>query len=549
MSVIRARPRTTPKTSELAYRSLFEANHLPMFVYDASTTEFLAVNIAAIELYGFSEEEFLTLRLVDIGADTQLAEDRAAIVDGRLLGVVGPYVNWTKDGTRIQVIISSRQIEFAGRPARFVVAEDVTERQRIQTLLDRSQRLASIGELAGGIAHDFNNILCLIAPYAEMVAEALTSEAVAAHAADDDYWEAVRSDTSQILLAVERGAELAFRLLAFAGREVFQPRALNVKSVIDEVAALLERSLGEHVELIINVDPETWSILFDPGLLEQVLLNLAVNARYALANGGTLTIDAQNIPGEDPDANHVRIRVKDNGIGMSADTLNRVFEPFFTTKPPGEGTGMGLASSYGLITRAGGTIDIESEPGQGTQVTILLPSGDEALSDGQVATTCSGEPTNHGETVLLVEDDDVLREAIRRMLAKSGFQVFPCADGAEALHLLRRTPTHFDVLLTDVVMPKMLGPELAQRIRAEQADIRVLFMSGYASGAIGPTNNLDEGCDLLRKPFGHNQLLTKLHMLLGLEPVQIRPGAMLGGGAAPHGVRDLLAELGDVTAS
>jgi PAS domain S-box-containing protein len=549
MAVIHTHPAAKLKGSEQAYRSLFEANHLPMFVYDATTTEFLAVNVAAVELYGFSEDEFLTLRLADIGAEAQLAEDRAAIVDGRLLGVVGPYVNWTKDGARIQVIISSRQIEFSGRQARFVVAEDVTERQRIQTLLDRSQRLASIGELAGGIAHDFNNILCLIAPYAEMVADAVTPEAVATHALDHEYWESVRSDVDQILLAVERGAELAFRLLAFAGREVFQSRALNIKSVVDEVAALLERSLGEHVELVIDVAPETWSILFDPGLLEQVLLNLAVNARYALAEGGTLIIDAQNIPGHESGGNQVRIRVTDNGVGMSADTLDRVFEPFFTTKPLGEGTGMGLASSYGLITRAGGTIDIESQPGQGTQVTILLPSGDETISDVQDKATRSADPSNHGETVLLVEDDDVLREAIRRMLSKSGFQVFPCAEGAEALHLLRRTPTRFDVLLTDVVMPKMLGPELAQRVRAEQPDVRVLFMSGYAAGALGPTNRLDDGCDLLRKPFGHHQLLTKLHELLGLEPTQTRPGAMFGGGAAPHGVRDLLAELGDASAS
>ena len=548
MPVTPRHPTATLKRSEQAYRSLFEANHLPMFVYDAATTEFLAVNVAAVELYGFSEDEFLALRLADIGAEAQLSEDRAAIVDGRLLGVVGPYVNWTKDGTRLQVLISTREIEFSGRPARFVVAEDVTERQRVQTLLDRSQRLASIGELAGGIAHDFNNILCLIAPYAEMVAEAVTPEAVAAGATDQDHWDAVRSDVKQILLAVERGAELAFRLLAFAGREVFQSRALNIKSVVDEVAALLERSLGEHVELVINVAPETWSILFDPGLLEQVLLNLAVNARYALASGGTLIIDTQNIPGKESGDNQVRIRVADNGVGMSAETLDRVFEPFFTTKPTGEGTGMGLASSYGLITRAGGTIDIESELGQGTQVTIFLPSGDEAINVGQdVATRCA-DPSNHGETVLLVEDDDVLREAIRRMLSKSGFQIFPCADGAEALHLLKHTSTRFDVLLTDVVMPKMLGPELAQHVRAKQPNVRVLFMSGYAAGALGPTNRLDEGCDLLRKPFGHHQLLTKLHEVLGLEPAQSRPRPLIGG-EAPDRVRNPLAELGDASAS
>jgi PAS domain S-box-containing protein len=543
VAVIGRRIQASLKNSERAYRSLFEANHLPMWVYDAVTTEFLAVNTAAVELYGYSEQEFLTLRLADIGADEQVADDRAAIVDGRLLGVVGPYVHWTKAGTRLQVIISSRQIEFSGRQARFVVAEDVTERQRVQTLLDRAQRLASIGELAGGVAHDFNNILCLIGPYAEMVAEAITPEAVALRGSDPDHWEGVRADVDKILLAVERGAELANRLLAFAGREVFQPRALNVKNVVDEVAALLERSLGEQVELVVNVARETWPILFDPGLLEQVLLNLAVNARYALASGGTLTIDAKNIPGHDPGNNAVRIRVADNGAGMSADTLERVFEPFFTTKPPGEGTGMGLASSYGLITRAGGTIEIESEPGHGTMVTIVLPAGGETISNGRTATSRPMDPRGQGETVLLVEDDDVLREGIRRMLSKSGYQVFPCADGTEALQVLSRARTRFDVLLTDVVMPKMLGPKLAQLVRAKQPEIRVLFMSGYAAGALGPTNRLDKGCDLLRKPFGHHQLLTKLRDVLSSEPARSRPDRGQSAGVEP------MADLGDASAS
>ena len=470
------------------------------------------------------------------------------MVEGRLLGVAGPYVNWTKDGTRIQVIVSSRQIEFSGRQAHFVVAEDVTERQRVQTLLDRSERLASIGELAGGIAHDFNNILCLIAPYAEMVSEAVAPDAVVAHSNDEGYWDAVRSDVDQILRAVERGAELAFRLLAFAGREVFQPRALDVKQVIDEVAALLERSLGEQVELVVAVASGTWPILFDPGLLEQVLLNLAVNARYALANGGTLTLTTENIPGEPSGSNHVRITVADNGTGMTADTLHRVFEPFFTTKPPGEGTGMGLASSYGLITCAGGTIEIESELGEGTTVTLVLPAGEGVVVHGENALPFTLEPGGQGERILLVEDDEVLREAIRRMLSNSGFQVFPCADGAEALHVLRRASSRFEVLLTDVVMPKMLGPELAQLVRDEQPDIRILFMSGYAAGALGPTNRLDEGCDLLRKPFGHLQLLTKLREILAVDPVRNQQDEKPSQGAGPHGAKDLLVELGGASA-
>jgi len=231
-------------------------------------------------------------------------------------------------------------------------------------------------------------------------------------------------------------------------------------------------------------------------------VNLAVNARYALANGGTLTLTTENIPGDPSGRNHVRITVADNGTGMTADTLHRVFEPFFTTKPPGEGTGMGLASSYGLITRAGGTIEIESELGEGTTVTLVLPAGEGAVVPGGNALPFTLEPGGQGERILLVEDDEVLREAIRRMLSNSGFQVFSCADGAEALHVLRRASSRFEILLTDVVMPKMLGPELAQLVRDEQPDIRILFMSGYAAGALGPTNRLDEGCDLLRKPFG-----------------------------------------------
>ena len=278
-------------------------------------------------------------------------------------------------------------------------------------------------------------------------------------------------------------------------------------------------------------------------------MNLAVNARYALANGGTLTLTTENIPGDPSGRNHVRITVADNGTGMTADTLHRVFEPFFTTKPPGEGTGMGLASSYGLITRAGGTIEIESELGEGTTVTLVLPAGEGAVVPGGNALPFTLEPGGQGERILLVEDDEVLREAIRRILSNSGFQVFPCADGAEALHVLRRASSRFEILLTDVVMPKMLGPELAQLVRDEQPDIRILFMSGYAAGALGPTNRLDEGCDLLRKPFGHHQLLTKLREILAEEPARNQQDEKPSKGAGPHGAKDLLVELGGASAS
>lgn len=529
----RRRAEAVALRSERAYRSLFEANRLPMWVYNVETQEFLAVNAAAEALYGYSSEEFLTMKLADVGADLQFAEHRAAIVANRPLDVMGPYVNRTKSGTAVEVTITSRPIVFDGQRARFVVAEDVSEKQRVQHFVDRARRLESIGELAGGIAHDFNNILGIVSPYTEFVAEAVEPSVVAARADDTAYWEEVRDDIGKIQRAIYRGADLAQRLLAFSGREVSQPEPLDVKSVIDEIAELLGRSLGEHVELVANVAPGTRPILFDPGLLQQVLLNLAVNARYALKDGGTLTIDAEDVFQPNLGRDYVRIRVSDTGIGMTPDTLSRVFEPFFTTKPRDEGTGLGLSSAYGIITGAGGTIDIESEPGQGTTVTITLPPGEHVVprsSGDDVGPTAT---IGHGEIVLLVEDDDVLRAAIARILTGNDFEVMEASNGAEALELLRQCEDdEIELLLTDVVMPKMLGRELAAQARRERSGIRVLFISGYAASAFGPANELEEGTVVLKKPFGADDLLTAVSAVLAQptanarEPFPARPSAL-----------------------
>ncbi len=336
-----------------------------MWVYSIETQGFLAVNASAVDLYGYSEAEFLTMTLADIGADNQVADNRAAIVDGRPLDVVGPHSNVTKSGDPIKVMITSRPLEFAGVPARFVMAEDISERERVQQLIDRARRLESIGELAGGVAHDFNNILSIIGSYAEFVAAAISPAAVLPQASDTAHWERVGVDVATIQGAVARGADLARQLLAFAGRDVSQPRPIDVKVVIDEVATFLSRSLGEHIELVANVAPGTEPILFDPGQLQQILLNLSVNARHALQQGGRLIIDAENVPGPSPGRGDVRIRVSDTGTGMSPETMSRAFEPFYTTKGPGEGSGLGLASTYGIVTGAGGTIEISSEPNRG----------------------------------------------------------------------------------------------------------------------------------------------------------------------------------------
>jgi PAS domain S-box-containing protein len=485
-----------------------------MWVYCLETQGFLAVNAAAVALYGYSEAEFLSMTLANIGADAQVAEDRTAIVEGRPLDVVGPHSNQTKSGDRIKVLITSRSIEFSGLPSRFVMAEDVSDRERTQQQIERARRLESIGELAGGVAHDFNNILGIIAPYAEFVAEAIAPEAVLRRASDTAHWERVGVDMATIQGAVSRGADLAHQLLAFAGREVSQPRPTDVKVVIDEVVKLLWRSLGEHIELVANVAPGTAPILFDPGQLEQILLNLAVNARHALRDGGTLTIDAENVAGPSTGSREVRIRVSDTGTGMTSETRSRAFEPFFTTKP-GEGSGLGLASAYGIVNGAGGSIEISSEPNRGTTVTILLPASEAQVDvkfGGSAEMTCT---SGQGEVLLLVEDDDVLRGAIERILANNGYDVLVASNGNDALDLVGlHADDEIALLLTDVVMPKMLGRELASRVRAKQPGIRVVFMSGYAASALEPSKTLEEGSMFLKKPFGQKELIDKVRAVL-----------------------------------
>jgi PAS domain S-box-containing protein len=494
-----------------------------MWVYSIESQKFLAVNAAAVALYGYSQEEFLSMTLADIGADAQVDDDRTAIVGGGPLDVVGPHSNLTKSGEHIKVIITSRALEFSGIPARFVMAEDVSERERLQLLHDRARRLESIGELAGGVAHDFNNILGVIAPYAEFVAEAIVPDEVLRRASDTAHWECVATDVATIQSAVTRGAELAHQLLAFAGQEVAQPRPIDVKIVIDEVASLLWRSLGEHIELVANVAPGTDPILFDPGQLEQVLLNLAVNARHALQRGGTITIDAENVPGSSTRSHDVRIRVSDTGTGMSPETVSRAFEPFFTTKPRGEGSGLGLATAYGIVTGAGGTIEITSQKDMGTTVTIRLPASEAPVHSEYSGSIDETGMIGKGEMILVVEDDDILRAAIHRILSTNGYEVLEAANGNEALDLLGLyADDEIELLLTDVVMPKMLGRELASHVRAKQPGIRVLFMSGYAASAFGPTNSLEEGSVLLNKPFGEHDLLLQIRTALSQDTALTR---------------------------
>ncbi|CAO5156198.1 two-component system, cell cycle sensor histidine kinase and response regulator CckA [Frankia sp. AiPs1] len=392
------------------------------------------------------------------------------------------------------------------------------ERERIEAQLHQSQRLESLGQLAGGVAHDFNNLLGVIINYTAFVSEVVSS---AADGDDGGAWEPVRRDIEQVQRAAERATQLTHQLLAFGRREVVQPRVLNLNEVVHGIEDMLRRTLGEHVELITLPSPEPWAVFADAGQLEQVLVNLAVNARDAMPGGGNLTIDTSNIelhddmaterPGIKP-GRHVNLRISDSGTGMSPETVSRAFEPFFTTKRKGEGSGLGLATVYGIITQAGGHAEIYSDLGLGTTVSILLPVVEtEALAPEPVTESVV---LTGGETILVVEDERAMREVTRRLLIRNGYDVIIAADGHRAVEIAANHHVEIDLLLTDVVMPQMLGRTVAELVRRHRPEIRVLFMSGYAYSVLAHSGTLDPGLILLPKPFSEQVLLTKVREVL-----------------------------------
>jgi two-component system, cell cycle sensor histidine kinase and response regulator CckA len=390
------------------------------------------------------------------------------------------------------------------------------ERERLQNQLHQAQRLESLGQLAGGIAHDFNNLLAVIINYAAFVADDLDATPIT-----DKDREEMRDDVEQISLAAERAAHLTHQLLAFARREVVQPEVVDVNDVVSSIEQLLQRTLGEHVELHSSLSEDLRPVLIDPGQLEQILVNLAVNARDAMPDGGTLRIDTANMDIDEeyaasrPELSpgpHVRLRVSDTGVGMPPETVGRAFDPFFTTKPAGQGTGLGLATVYGIIQQAGGRAQIYSEVGVGTTFTVLLPTTEQATSPVEMP---ADSPVRRGEeTILLVEDEQALREVTRRILVGAGYRVIVAENGPDALRAAGEHEGQIDLLLSDVIMPQMPGPQLAERLLAEWPSVRVLLMSGFAQPILDSGGHLDAGTVLIEKPFSGPSLLGKVAQML-----------------------------------
>jgi signal transduction histidine kinase/CheY-like chemotaxis protein len=487
------------------------------FAFHDRDLRYVRVNERLAAAIGHPPDEIIGRRpsevLPGIGADIEEGLSRAlateeAVLDLELGGPGGPRGEASREwlATMFPVRTTRRELVGVGSVLVDMSAYKGLERQFLQ-----AQRMDAVGRLAGGIAHDFNNILTAIASFTEFAIRALPAE----HAAIDDL--------DQVRGAVQRAAGLIRQLLAFSRQQVMQPVVLNLSDVVRNLVPMLRRLIPESVALHSFLDPELWPIHADPVQIEQILVNLVVNARDAMPNGGTLTIttsqatlDEAYIREGHRDAaigDYAVLSVSDSGVGMDAATKARVFEPFFTTKAPGHGTGLGLATVYGIVKQNGGSIWLYSEPGRGTTVKIFL----RRHSEPDVRRIIADQPAqidSRPALILLVEDDDLVRTASLRALRKRGHRVLEAVDGEAALSALAREKDPVDLVITDLVMPRLGGRELGERLRAMGNEAAILYMSGYTGDAVTQRAMVDEGAEFLEKPFTPDQLLHRVDEIL-----------------------------------
>jgi signal transduction histidine kinase/ActR/RegA family two-component response regulator len=418
-------------------------------------------------------------------------------------------------------MLQRRHDEF-GKLACLIVQHRSTEErlQHAEEELRHSQKLEAVGRLAGGVAHDFNNLLTAIIGYSELLEARLTGDGVA------------RDHARMIHKAGEQAASLTKQLLAFSRKQLLQPKVLDLNRVVQEMEKLLQRVIGEHIRIVIATEAQDARVLADPNQLEQVILNLGVNARDAMPGGGTLTITTRNVTFLDSDISHrgdgiapgeyVTLSVSDTGSGMDVETKARIFEPFFTTKGPGKGTGLGLATVYGIVKQSHGGISVESEPGKGSTFQIELPVEDSPLEAPRLA-LAPVEGSRASETILVVEDEEVVRMLVCEVLGDSGYKVLCAAAPSEALKIVneREHDSPIDLLVTDVVMPEMHGPALARVLQPLQPQMKVLYVSGYSENDISDQGVVDPDLDVLQKPFTHQSLVRKIREVLDeVEPAR-----------------------------
>jgi two-component system, cell cycle sensor histidine kinase and response regulator CckA len=492
----RRRMQAELQLAERKYRTLVEQLPLAVYITDADDWNRVAFVSSYIEkMLGYTPEELTSdpelLRRIVHPDDLERAGEAARRLRETGEPLSEEYRELTRDGRLVHVLDETVPVrDEEGRILHYQgVLLDVTEHRVLEEQLRQSQKMEAIGRLAGGIAHDFNNLLTAIKGYGEFLLADLPEQTAAHH------------DAQEIVLAADRAATLTRQLLAFSRRQTRTPEPIGLNAVVGELEGLLRRLIGEQVEFVTELSPELPSVTADRVQLEQVILNLSVNARDAMPEGGRLCVATGLEDGL------AVLRVSDTGVGMGPEVRSHIFEPFFTTKEPGKGTGLGLATVYGIVEQSGGAIDVQSAPGEGSTFTVRLPALDESVA---VVAEAPAEAGSAGR-VLLVEDEDLVRALVREVLERGGFSVLEAAGPAEAIEHCR-SDEEIDLLVTDLVLPGMSGTALVERIASERPGLRVLYTSGYVDESLEATANV------LEKPFTPDDLLRKVNALVGAVP-------------------------------
>jgi two-component system cell cycle sensor histidine kinase/response regulator CckA len=523
---VRKREEEALRSSEAQYRALFEHSPSAKFLYDPDTLRFLEVNDTAIRHYGYARSEFLEMTVDDLRPQGEETDPLARVGESsHTMTRRGLRRHMKKDGCIIDVEVTVHGCAIGTKSCCLAVALDVTERNRMEGQLRQAQKMEAIGNLAGGVAHDFNNLLSVILSYGQMLSEGLGPT------------DPMRADLKEIVAAGQRAADVTRQLLAFSRQQILQPRLLDLNAVVAGIEKMLRRVVGEDVEFVVLSDPTLGTASADPGQLEQVLMNLIVNARDAMLSGGKLTVETANV---DLDASYasvhpsvrpgpyVMVAVTDTGSGMSAATRERIFEPFFTTKEKGKGTGLGLSTVFGIVQQSGGSISVESALGVGTTVKVYLPQ-----TVGGRAVAMETEPAETrrrrgSETILLVEDEDVVRVLARTILERHGYHVLEARNAGEALLICEQHTTAIHVLLTDVVMPRMNGRQLAERLASLRPEMQVLYMSGYTDDSIVRHGVLEADVAFLQKPITPENLTRKIREVIEAGATSVPNGTATG---------------------
>lgn len=504
-----------PSTSygEERYRRLVEVSPAALCIVTQGRIAFM--NKTGLDLFGATDSgQIIGRSIYDFFHPEQDGPMAGRIKQALDQGDALPFVEHRVlrlDGKPIEIELAAAPLTDSGQAAMQVVVRDITDRRQLEAQLRQSQKMEAFGQLAGGVAHDFNNMLTVINGHCDLLVE------------DDSLSDSMRRSVDQIRDAGRRAATLTSQLLAFSRRQVLQPKLVNLNVILAGMEQILKTLTGDDIELMVRLDDKLNHIRADPGQIEQAIINLAVNARDAMPDGGRLTVSTENTildeaaikrnrldtkPGP-----HAKLTIRDTGVGMDAQTLAQIFEPFFTTKPKGKGTGLGLATVYGVVQQSGGAIAVESQKGIGTAVTIYLPIV-EGTAVQEPADSCTLEELGGTETVLVVEDDPGVRGFVCETLKIGGYQVMEAKHGVEGLMTACQKNGAIDLVLTDVVMPQMNGRELVEQLRSRWPGLKAIFMSGYTDDAVLRHGVSGASFEFLQKPFLPAALARKVRKVL-----------------------------------